>query len=232
MVRHRASDVSNASDEGWEPARQVVCAPVHTPDSGLTGAAVPLRDDSRVELTTARLHLRPFLPEDHEAIHAVYADPEVMRYVGHGAHRSMAETVRALRVYADILATHGYSFLAVVERGRGVVVGDAGLNPLGGRGPDVELGYTVARADWGRGYATEIGRALVDHAFTTLGVSRVVAQVEPANAASRHVLEKLGMTAREERVAYGRPHLLYAVERRPAPPAAGTAASERPIPLA
>ena len=185
-----------------------------------------------MELITARLQLRPFTAADHDAIHAVYSDPEVMRYVGHGAHRGMAETVRALRVYADILATHGYSFLAVVERGRGVVVGDAGLNPLGGRGPDVELGYTVARADWGRGYATEIGRALVDHAFTTLGVSRVVAQVEPANAASRHVLEKLGMTAREERVAYGRPHLLYAVERRPAPPAAGTAASERPIPLA
>jgi ribosomal-protein-alanine N-acetyltransferase len=170
------------------------------------------RDDPRVELTTSRLHLRPFTAADHEAIHAVYSDPEVMRYVGHGAHRSMAETVRALRVYADVLAAHGYSFLAIVEREGGVVVGDAGLNPLGGRGPDVELGYTVARAAWGRGYATEVGRALVEHAFTALRVSRVVAQVEPANAASRRVLEKLGMTPREERIAYGRPHLLYVVE--------------------
>ena len=166
-----------------------------------------------VELLTPRLRLRPFTPADQEAIHAVYADPEVMRYVGHGAHRSMAETVRALRVYADILAAHGYSFLAVVERDGDVLVGDAGLNPLGGRGPDVELGYTVARAAWGRGYATEVGRALVQHAFTALDVPRVVAQVEPANVASRHVLEKLGMTVREERIAYGRPHLLYAVER-------------------
>jgi [ribosomal protein S5]-alanine N-acetyltransferase len=170
-----------------------------------------------VELITSRLHLRPFTAADHDAIHAVYSDPDVMRYVGHGAHRAMSETVRALRVYADILAAHGYSFLAVVERESGTVVGDAGLNPLGGRGPDVELGYTVARAAWGRGYATEVGRALVEHAFTALDVPRVVAQVEPANAASRHVLEKLGMTAREERIAYGRPHLLYVVERlRPA----------------
>jgi RimJ/RimL family protein N-acetyltransferase len=166
-----------------------------------------------VELITSRLHLRPFTAADHEAIHAVYSDPDVMRYVGHGAHRSMAETVRALRVYADILAAHGYSFLAVVERDGGALVGDAGLNPLGGRGPDVELGYTVAHEAWGRGYATEVGRALVEHAFGTLGVPRVVAQVEPDNAASRHVLEKLGMTPREERVAYGRPHLLYAIER-------------------
>jgi ribosomal-protein-alanine N-acetyltransferase len=183
-----------------------------------------------VELTTSRLHLRPFTAADHEAIHAVYSDPEVMRYVGHGAHRSMAETLRALRVYAEVLAAHGYSFLAVVERDCGVVVGDAGLNPLGGRGPDVELGYTVARAAWGRGYATEVGRALVEHAFTVLGVPRVVAQVEPANTASRHVLEKLGMTVREERIAYGRPHLLYAVERDGgAPPgAASTGAARHP----
>jgi [ribosomal protein S5]-alanine N-acetyltransferase len=165
-----------------------------------------------VELITARLQLRPFTAADHDAIHAVYSDPEVMRYVGHGAHRGMAETVRALRVYADILAAHGYSFLAVVERESGALVGDAGLNPLGGRGPDVELGYTVARAAWGKGYATEAARALVEHAFSALGVPRVVAQVEPANAASRHVLEKLGMTAREERIAYGRPHLLYVLE--------------------
>jgi [ribosomal protein S5]-alanine N-acetyltransferase len=166
-----------------------------------------------VELITSRLHLRPFTAADHDAIHAVYSDPDVMRYVGHGAHRAMSETVRALRVYADILAAHGYSFLAVVERESRTVVGDAGLNPLGGRGPDIELGYTVARAAWGRGYATEVGRALIEHAFTVLDAPRVVAQVEPANAASRHVLEKLGMTAREERIAYGRPHLLYVVER-------------------
>ena len=59
------------------------------------------------------------------------------------------------------------------------------------------------------------GRALVGYAFTVLGVQRVVAQVEPANAASRHVLEKLGMTERETRTAYGRPHLLYAVGATP-----------------
>jgi ribosomal-protein-alanine N-acetyltransferase len=174
-----------------------------------------------VELTTPRLHLRPFTAADHDAIHAVYTDPEVMRYVGHGAHRTMAETHRALRVYADILAAHGYSFVAVVERQTGALVGDAGLNPLGGRGPDIELGYTVARGAWGRGYATEAARALVDHAFGRLGVPRVVAQVEPANAGSRRVLQKLGMTPREERSAYGRPHLLYVVERNGWAPGGG-----------
>ena len=165
-----------------------------------------------MELTTSRLHLRPFELVDQEAIHAVYADPEVMRFVGHGAHRTMAETATALRTYGDVLARRGYSFLAVTEREGGALIGDGGLHPLGGVGPDVELGYTLGRRAWGKGYATELGQALVEYAFTVLRVQRVVAQVEPANAASRRVLTKLGMTERELRMAYGRPHLLYAVE--------------------
>jgi [ribosomal protein S5]-alanine N-acetyltransferase len=168
-----------------------------------------------VELTTPRLHLRPFTLADQEAIHVVYADPEVMRYVGHGAHQTMAETANALRIYGDVLNQRGYSFLAVTERATGALIGDGGLHPMGGVGPDVELGYTLARSAWGRGYATELGRALIEYAFTVLRVPRVVAQVEPANTASRNVLAKLGMTEREQRTAYGRPHLLYAVEATP-----------------
>jgi RimJ/RimL family protein N-acetyltransferase len=171
------------------------------------------RDDGSVELETARLSLRPFTAADEVAIHAVYADPEVMRWVGHGAHRSPAETNRALRGYADALLARGYGFVAVVERESGAVVGDAGLHPLAGRGPDVELGYTLARAAWGHGYATEMGGALVGHAFGALGLPRVMAQVEPDNIGSRRVLEKLGMTERGVRLAYGRPHVLYGVER-------------------
>jgi ribosomal-protein-alanine N-acetyltransferase len=168
-----------------------------------------------MELTTARLRLRPFTAADLHAIHAVYSDPDVMRHVGNGAHRSIEDTANALRIYGDVLARHGYSFLAVTEREGGALVGDGGLYPLGGQGPDVELGYTLARAVWGRGYATELGRALVDYAFDELKVPRVVAQVEPANVASRHVLEKLGMSERELRTAYGRPHAFYVVENAP-----------------
>jgi ribosomal-protein-alanine N-acetyltransferase len=166
-----------------------------------------------MELTTARLHLRPFTEADREAIHAVYSDPQVMRHVGNGAHGTIEESERALRVYGDVLARAGYSFLAVCELEGGALVGDGGLFPLGGRGPDVELGYTLARSAWGRGYATELGRALVEYAFSVLRVPRVVAQVEPANHGSRRVLEKLGMTEREMRTAYGRPHAFYVVER-------------------
>jgi [ribosomal protein S5]-alanine N-acetyltransferase len=165
-----------------------------------------------VELTTERLHLRPFTAADRIAIHAVYADPEVMRHVGHGAHRTIQETNAALKVYGEVLERRGFSFLAVVERDSGRLIGDAGLYPLG---DDVELGYTLARSAWGRGYATELGRALLAHAFDVLGATRVVAQVEPGNTASRRVLEKLGMSEVETRMAYGRPHLVYEIAGHP-----------------
>ena len=166
-----------------------------------------------MELITERLLLRPFAPADGPIMHDIYADPAVMRYVGHGPHRTMSETTAALRAYGDMLARRGFSFLAVEELATGRVIGDAGLHPLGGTGPEIELGYTLARDVWGKGYATELGLALVLHARTVLGVPEVVAQVEPGNVASRHVLEKLGMREREMRTAYGRPHLLYATAR-------------------
>jgi len=165
--------------------------------------------------------MRPFVAADHDTIHAIYADPEVMRYVGNGAHRTPADTRAALRSYADALAARGFSFVAVVERETGELVGDAGLYPFAGAGPDLELGYTLARRVWGRGYATELGHVLLAHAFGPLRAERVLAQVEPDNHGSRRVLEKLGMTPRGRRTTYGRPHLLYGIERADYEPSPG-----------
>ncbi len=177
-----------------------------------------------MEITTARLRLRPFTDADRETIHAIYADPEVMRHVGHGPHRSQADTDAALRTFRRMLDQRGISFVAVEERGSGRLIGDAGLYPVEGADTDVELGYTLARDAWGRGYATEAAKALLQHARTALSARRLVATVDPANAASKRVLEKLGMTASGERIAYGRPHAVYVVELSPPTPPSGSPA--------
>jgi len=82
------------------------------------------------------------------------------------------------------------------------VVGEAGLQLLEG-GPDVEIGYTFARAAWGRGFATEAARAILRWAFAVLRLERVVAVADPANAASLHVLDKLGLRRLGMRHCYG-----------------------------
>lgn len=158
-------------------------------------------------LRTARLDLRTFTPADAPAAFSVvYGDPEVMRYVGTGALRTVADTEALLRRYAEAGPVMGWTFWAVVERATGRLVGDAGLwAAQPGPGPP-ELGYTLAREAWGKGYATEAAGACVEHAFARPGVEEIAALVEPANTASLHVLEKLGFTVVGARRAHGREH--------------------------
>jgi RimJ/RimL family protein N-acetyltransferase len=157
------------------------------------------------------LLLRPFEAEDAPAAHEVYSDPEVMRYVATGPLPDATMTRRLLQDYTIHQQAWGYSFWAVVERESKRLIGDAGLyrTPVG----EVELGYTLGRPWWGRGYATEAAGAWLETAFSRLGIREVVALAEPANAASLRVLEKLGMTRDGERLAFGRPHAVYRAAR-------------------
>ena len=163
-------------------------------------------------LETPRLLLRPFAPGDARLVHAVYSDPEVMRYVATGAMESIAVTERLLADYTAHQRRHGYSFWAVIERESGALIGDAGLyrTPAG----EVELGYTLGAAWWGRGYATEAASCWLATAFEDLGIEEVVALAEPANVASLRVLDKLGMQRDGERLAFGRPHAVFRAQAR------------------
>ena len=122
---------------------------------------------------------------------ALDSDPLVMRYVGSppGA-RSAEETARRAR--ERLVADHGLAgWWAIEGRDDGAFHGLGLLLPMPD-GVDVEVGYRLARASWGRGIATEAASALIGYAFATLGLPKVVAVVYPDNRASRRVLDKLG----------------------------------------
>jgi RimJ/RimL family protein N-acetyltransferase len=167
------------------------------------------------ELATDRLHLRPFTPDDVEAVSETYADPEVMRYVGHGVVAERRGVERMLDEYIAHQALHGFSVWAVIERATGELIGDAGLF----RRPDgeVELGYTLRRTAWARGYATEAAGAWVQAAFGELGLGALIAQADLPNSASARVLEKLGFRPDGTRMAYGREHRVFRLEKPPTP---------------
>jgi [ribosomal protein S5]-alanine N-acetyltransferase len=171
----------------------------------------------RLPLLTPRLELRPFAPPDAPAMHAVYSDPVVMEHVGDGPVTEPAETEAMLGQYIAHQAQHGFSFWAVVERASGALIGDAGLYLLEGGGPEVELGYTLGAAWWGRGYGTEAAGACLAAGLGPLGLDEIVAVADPANAASVRVLEKLGMRLVGPRDAYGRTHVLYRARRQATP---------------
>jgi RimJ/RimL family protein N-acetyltransferase len=149
-------------------------------------------------LLTERLRLRRSRPEDAEAIAAYRSDPEVGRY--QGWERTDTEGIRA-----DIEQMAGRSpgepggwvQLSVEERETGGLVGDVGLSPADGEAGVVKLGYTMAPAFQGRGYATEAVGALIDYAFDRLGADVVRAYASAENAPSIRVAEKVGMQLME-----------------------------------
>ncbi len=105
----------------------------------------------------------------------------------------------------------GFGRCAIVLRATGQLVGDCGLIRTTVEGVDeVELGWIVRKADWGRGIATEAGEAWRGHAFSELGLRRIVSMISEQNVASRRVAEKLGMTVERTAIWEGHPMLMYA----------------------
>lgn len=159
-------------------------------------------------ILTARLRLRPFLPDDIEPLHAIWADPEVGPWVG-GTHTDVAESIEELGEHLRHQERHGWGFWAVEEQSTGRVVGEVGLMLFEGRGPEVEIGWCVARDVWGRGYASEAAAAWLDVGFGALGLDRIIAVVLPGNVRSRRLCTRLGMRESGRRRAYGAEHVAY-----------------------
>ncbi len=147
-----------------------------------------------VHISTERLVLREFEETDGPALHAFESLPEVARYQSFEP-RSLAESHEY--ILASIVAAREdprrvYD-LAVITRADDRMIGRCGF-AIGD--PDDEqavLWYTLHPDSWGRGYATEAARALVDFGFRELGLHRIWADTDPENVASIRVLEKLGM---------------------------------------
>jgi RimJ/RimL family protein N-acetyltransferase len=157
-----------------------------------------------VVLETRRLGLRRLTEADAGNLLSLERDPEVMR---HSGRRPLPDAEACRRHIVASLLPHyarpgGLGAWAVLERSSGEFVGVCSLRPaldaryaagMGYRPGEVELGYGLRRASWGRGYATELACALVRRAFLELDAGRVVASVSAANAASARVLEKAGL---------------------------------------
>jgi ribosomal-protein-alanine N-acetyltransferase len=165
------------------------------------------------DVETRRLTLRPFEPRDHAAHAAMYADPQVTRFLPGGPFLdevAAARSARSLAHFASHWARHGWGVWAVIDKDSGAVIGQCGLNHLPD-GSDVELLYALARKAWGRGLATEAGRAALDHGFASVGLHRIVAVTRPEHGASRRVMEHLGMEHEGDRELFGMRVVCYAL---------------------
>jgi len=142
-------------------------------------------------LRTERLVLRPVTAGDHAVLRAHWAAPDVRRFLFDGATLSAAEITETIEDSARNFGRGGYGLWLVHENGGTDLVGTAGLRPLENLG--LEIFYSLAPGSWGKGYATEAARAVLDHALGPLGLPEVLAEVDEGNTASVAVIERLGM---------------------------------------
>jgi RimJ/RimL family protein N-acetyltransferase len=151
----------------------------------------------QVFLETERLVLRRFTSADVDHLCDLDGDPDVMRFLNGGTPtpRAVIETEILPRFLRSYQRFAGFGVWAAIEKASGEFLGWFSFRPPDGGEPvEVELGYRLRKAAWGKGYATEGARALIRKGFTELGVRRVVAATYQDNVASRRVMEKVGMT--------------------------------------
>jgi len=167
-------------------------------------------------LSTEHLFLRHFHILDEDAMYGVFGDAEVMKY-GDGP-QTKEWISNWLRTCLDRYhRTWGFGPYAVVERLKLEAIGYCGLfyfPDVNGQ-PEVEIGYRLARTAWGKGYATEAALAVRDYAFTTLGLKRLIAIIDPSNTASIRVAQKLGMSHEQDVMfeGYTHPDHVYVIMR-------------------
>jgi RimJ/RimL family protein N-acetyltransferase len=149
-----------------------------------------------IYLETRRLRLRRFTIADLDDVHALHSDPAVMRYLGRPATREHVRDA-TLPQWLELYDRHpGFGYFAAIEKQTGAFLGWFLFRPPLGENPapgEIELGYRLHQAAWGRGFATEGSNALVEKGFTELGVQRVIATAMTVNRGSRRVLEKVGL---------------------------------------
>ncbi len=144
-------------------------------------------------LETARLLLRPPIEADLDGWAELTADSEVMRFIGAPGPRLVAW--RSMAAHAGMWALRGYGNFSVIERSTGRWLGRVGpYYPEGW--PAAEVGWSLLRDAWGRGYATEAARASIDWVFDALGWTEVAHVIAPDNIASAAVAARLGSVNR------------------------------------
>ncbi len=147
-------------------------------------------------IETTRLMLRPFTSDDVDALHQLWIDPGVRKFLWDDSIITRETAVAVVESSLDNFVNHGFGFWTIQLKNDPELTGFVGLrhfNEDGVEEREVEIVYGVAPAHWGGGIATEAARAVLRYGFEELSLDEIRAGADPPNAASFRVIEKLGM---------------------------------------
>lgn len=151
---------------------------------------------------TDRLILRELLPTDEKGMFELDTDPLVHQYLGNKPLKTMDEVRAVIQLIRLQYQDNGIARWAVIEKETGDFAGWAGFKKINeltnGQINYLDVGYRLIRKYWGKGYATEVTKASLNYAFTTLHEQEIFAMVFFKNLASKRVLQKSGLTHRDK----------------------------------
>jgi NAD-dependent deacetylase len=164
-------------------------------------------------IATPRLMLRPVLPRDTEAMHALWTDPEVRRFLWDDTVIQLETSAAVTRASAAEFAARRFGLWSLHVRGEaGPIAGFCGLRTEG-IGAEPELLFGLLPAFWRQGLAREAAAAVLTYGFDTIGLPRVVAATDAPNERSARTLAALGMTRERRGDHHGRDTLFFSLDR-------------------
>jgi ribosomal-protein-alanine N-acetyltransferase len=163
-------------------------------------------------IESERLIFREFTLDDLPMLIAQRSDPDVNKFLGGTKLQNPEALAKRIRFYMSCYQSHGFGMCSMIWKPSGEMIGSAGLQPLDGT-DEIEVGYSMIKDFWGRGIGTEAARAWLDHGFRNAGLDRIVAVAHTGNWASRHIMEKLGMTYEKSEFHYGDECAFYAISK-------------------
>jgi [ribosomal protein S5]-alanine N-acetyltransferase len=161
---------------------------------------------ARYWLTSDRLALRRFTPDDIDWLADLYSDPDVTRYLGGVKDRAKSEELLRTRILQYYDEHPGLGIWMTVERDTGACLGFHLLNHIRGESV-IQIGFTLVKSAWGKGFATEMAAAVLRYGFVDLKLPYIAGMASLQNYASQRVLLKIGLARRGERAF---PHPDYA----------------------
>lgn len=168
-------------------------------------------------LQTQRFILRPFQESDCDGLFALDSDPEVVRYLGNNPMTSLTEASTMIQYILKQYADFGIGRWVIADKSSGAFIGWAGLKFVteitNDRSHFHDIGYRLLRQHWGKGIATECALASLKFGFETMQLEAIHAGAHQENAASNHILQKIGLRFIAPFEYDGAPQNWYSIRR-------------------
>ncbi|MNI08161.1 putative ribosomal N-acetyltransferase YdaF [compost metagenome] len=146
------------------------------------------------DLYTERLHLRKMKVSDSSSLYKIWSDPAVTKFMNVSCFTNENQAIDMINLLENLYHENKAIRFSIILMESNEIIGSCGYNSLDFENAKAEIGYDIAKSFWGRGYASEAIRSLLDYAFSTLNLNRIEAKVEPGNANSIKLLQKLDFT--------------------------------------